>query len=246
MAFLETVRRRVRGHLQNVAPAAFVQMIASERETCALVVREDGREGTLFFVSGELWDAQLGDWAGEAAAVRILSWDLADVETRNLAETPDRSIEAPLTFILLESMRQRDEGAWEDGPQPPAVPVPLLAGFFQELDGASGAFLIDFSSGRALEEHLADSPGFEPAEAVRACYELARADLALIGSPVQTARLEEIVLTWGDRLTVLRFLGTDLLLAVIADPGRSSLPAIHAALRRLAPLPPQGLSPWQE
>lgn len=246
MAFLETVRRRVRGHLHNVAPAAFVQMIASERETCALVVREDGREGTVFFVSGELWDARLGDWAGEEAAVRILSWDLADVETRNLAEPPQRSIEAPLTFILLESMRQRDEGAWEAGPEQPAAPVPVLAGFFRELDGVDGAFLIDFSSGRSLEEHFAAASELEPAEVIRACYELARADLALLGASAPAARLEEIVLTWGDRLVVLRFLGADLLLAVIADPGRSGLPAIHAALRRLAPLPPQGLSPWQE
>lgn len=247
MALSETDRRRVRGHLHNVAPAAFVQMIAIERETCALVVREDGREGVLFFVAGDLWDARLGELLGEEAAVRILCWDLADVETRALDEKPHRSINAPLTFVLLESMRRRDEGAREEGPEEPAspaAPAPVFAPFIRELDGVSGACLIDFSSGRSLEEDFAARPELDPAGVVRACHELAQTGHGLAARAVPPSFLEEMVLTFGDRLILLRLLGQDLVIAVIADPTRLSLPALHAALRRLAPLPPQAL-PWQ-
>lgn len=235
----ETDRRRVRGHLQDVAPAAFVQMIAIERETCALAVREEGREGVLLFVAGDLWDARLDDLSGEEAAVRILGWDLADVETRVLGETPQRSINAPLTFILLESMRRRDEGARDVGS--------VSAALVREFDGVGGACLIDFSSGRSLEEDFAAAPGLDPAEVVRAYHELARTGHEAAGKAVPPSSLEEIVLTFGDQLAFLRFLRSDLLLAVVADPARISLPAIHAAVRRIAPpFAAQETSSWRE
>lgn len=237
MTLSGTDRRRVCGHLQNVAPAAFVQMIAIERETCALAVREEGREGVLFFVAGDLWNARLGDLAGEEAAVRILGWDLADVETRVLGEAPQRSINAPLAFILLESMRRRDEGAREAEREETAARVPAapaLADLVRELDGISGAYLIDLSSGQPLEEYSVVTPGLDLAAVIRACHELTSAGRTLAGRAVPPSSLDEIVLTFGDRLTFLRFLSADLLLAIIADPARITLPAIHAAVRRLA------------
>ena len=245
MTLSGTDRRRVRGHLQDVAPAAFVQMIAIERETCALVVREDGREGVLSFVAGDLWDARLGDLQGEEAAVRILGWDLADVETRVLGDPPPRSINAPLTFILLESMRRRDEGSGPEDAAAPSPPAAVLAPLVRELEGLRGACLIDFSSGRTLEEHFAAASGLDPAEVVRASHGLARAGQGLAGVAVPPSALEEVVLTFGDGLAFLRLLHADLLLAIVADPARTALPAIHAAVRRLAPPSPQAPSSWQ-
>ena len=219
-------------------------MIAIDRETCALVVREDGREGVLYFVAGDLWDARLDDLHGEEAAVRILGWDIADVETRVLNEPPQRSIYAPLTFVLLESMRRRDEGTAGDATAPP---VSVLDGLVRELDGISGACLIDFSSGRSLEEHFVAGSGIDPAEVIRAGHGLARAGHGLAGRNVPPSSLEEVVLTFGDCLAFLRLLHADLLLAIIADPARTPLPAIHAAVRRLAPPAAQVLpSSWQE
>lgn len=247
MTIIGTDRRRVRGHLQNVAPAAFVQMIAIERETCALAVREDGREGVLYFVVGDLWDARLGELVGEEAAVRILGWDLADVETRVLTEPPKRSIYAPLTFILLESMRRRDEGAREADTVPAGAPLPAqaFAALVCELDGVSGACLIDFSSGRPFEECSLAIPGLDPLEVIRACHEVARAGHLLVSKSVRPSSLEEIVLTFRDQLTLLHFLRADLLLAIIADPARTTLPAIRAAVRRLLPQV-RTPSSWQE
>ena len=220
-------------------------MIAIERETCALVVREEGREGVLYFVAGDLWDARLDDLHGEEAAVRILGWDIADVETRVLNEPPQRSINAPLTFVLLESMRRRDEGT--AGPEDAeAPPVSVLAGLVRELDGISGACLIDFSSGRSLEEHFVAGSGLDPSEVIRAGHGLARAGHGLAGRNVPPSSLEEVVLTFGDCLAVLRLLHADLLLAIIADPARTPLPAIHAAVRRLAPPAAQVPSSWHE
>lgn len=244
-----TDRRRVRGHLHDVAPAAFVQMIAIERETCALVVREDGREGVLSFVAGDLWDARLGDLQGEEAAVRILGWDLAHVETRVLGDAPPRSINAPLTFVLLESMRRRDEGsAGPEDAAAAAVSAPaaaVLAPLLHELEGVHGACLIDFASGRSLEEHFPEASGLDSAEVVRASHGMAHAGQGLALRTAPPSALEEVVLTFGDGLAVLRLLHADLLLAIVADPARTTLPAIHAAVRRLAPPAPQPPSSWQ-
>ncbi|HEX6904319.1 MAG TPA: DUF4388 domain-containing protein [Thermoanaerobaculia bacterium] len=250
MTLSGTDRRRVRGHLQDVAPAAFVQMIAIERETCSLVVREEEKEGVLSFVEGELWDARLGSLAGEEAAIRILGWDVADVQTRFFTELPQRSINAPLTFILLESMRRRDEDA-NDAPEivPEAVPEaramsPEVTGPLRELDGVDGAFLMDLGSGRVLEEHFAGPPAIDSGEVIRACLDLARADTALAARAMPRSALEEIVLTFIDRVIILRILRGDLLIAVLADPGKISLPAIHARVRGLAP-PGKEPSSWR-
>lgn len=45
--------------------------------------------------------------------------------------------------------------------------------------------------------------------------------------------LEQVALTFDDLLLILRFLRSDLLLVLIADPARMGLPAVNAVLRQL-------------
>ena len=161
--------------MQNVAPSAFVQMVAVERETCALVVLSEGRRGTLFLAGGVLWDAESGESRGEAAAMEILGWEVADVEMQAFDAAAERSIQASLTFLLLEAMRRKDEGL--DGT--PVLPESLLAALVREHDGLLGSCLVDVSTGSFLEEHFAAAPPFDAARLSRSCYDLARAGQAL-------------------------------------------------------------------
>lgn len=237
-------RRPVRGHLHDVAPTAFVQMIAIERETCALDVRAEGRQGVLFFVEGDLCDAVLDDLRGEEAAIAILGWDVADVETHSIAESPRRSINAPLTFVLLEAMRRKDELS----SAPPRAASPAAATLVQtlarELDGLVGLALLDFLTGLPVEEHFPAALAFEPAGARQACLDLARAELALLTGLGLRSTPEDLVLSFGDFLLFLRFTQPRRLLMLFADPARTGIPAIQSALRRLAPAYPSELAPW--
>ncbi len=236
-----TVRQAVKGHLHNVSPATFVQMIAVERETCALGVRMESHQGVLFFVAGELYDAILDDLRGEEAAIQILGWDLADIETQVIAEPPPRSISSPLTFILLEAMRLRDESpGGSGGPETETLITALL----RELDGITGGCLVDLTSGLPLEEHFKADAGFDTARVSSAGHELAHTELALVAALGMGSSPQEIVLSFTDLLFFLRFLRPDLLLVLTADPARTGIPGIHSALHRLEPAYTEKLPSW--
>ena len=238
-----TISRQVRGHLHNVSPAAFVQMIAIERETCALVVREDGRDGVLYFVAGDLCDARLGELRGEEAAIQILGWQMADVLTEAIDQPPARSISAPLTFVLLEAMRRRDEGLLP--PLAPLVPgsepaADWIAALAEQLEGRAGVCLIDLADGSFLERHFEALPGLDPTLAGPALSELALGILSMTRELSPRSLLEEAVLTCDDLILVLRFVGLTQVLvvaAIAADTERIGLSAIHLALRRLGTAP---------
>lgn len=239
-----TARRSVRGHLQNVAPAAFVQMIAIERETCALGVRADGRQGTLFFVEGDLCDAVLDELRGEEAAIQILGWDRADVETQSIAERPARSINAPLTFILLEGMRRRDESSNGTGEHDVILPDTELQALARELDGVTSLCLVDLATGLPLEEHFTRAMAFDAMQLSHASHELVAAELALLSALGSRSALEEIVLTFGDMLLVIRHVRPGVLLVLTGDSSRLGLPAIRAALLRHLPRFAEDISTW--
>ncbi len=231
--------------MHNVAPSAFVQLIAVERETCALAIRGEGASGVLSFVGGVLWDAVSGDKRGEAAAIELLSLEIVDVEMQAIDEPAQRAITAPLTFLLLEAMRLKDEdsdaAAVKVEPPRPRPETPLRS-LIRWHDGLLGACLIDIPTGTFLEEQLASSVGEETSQVSRSCYELARAAMELKNGLGLASALEDLVLTADNMLLILRFLPSGLLLAVIADPARIGLPSIYTLLRQIDL---EELSPWQ-
>jgi CheY-like chemotaxis protein len=223
-------------------------MIAIERETCALGVSADGRHGLLFFVAGELFDAILDDLRGEEAAIVILGWEVADVETLAISEPPPRSIQAPLTFLLLEAMRRLDEGALDGGLDDMlAEPAPetLLQALVGKLAGLTGACLIDYETGRVLEQHFDPGASLDAASVGEASLELARSHLEMVAGLGITAQPEEAVVTCDDLLLFICFVRSGRLLVLVADPERIGIPAIRAALHSLDPDHAEELAPWR-
>jgi CheY-like chemotaxis protein len=100
------------GFLSGISVPGFVQLLNIERQTLALnLQKKDGGSGTLFFADGELVHAVRGDTAGEAAALVLLAWEQADMVI-DCGRAPDaRTIGKPLSFLLMESMRTKDEGS---------------------------------------------------------------------------------------------------------------------------------------
>jgi len=105
------LERGVKGHLENVGLAALVQLLALDKESCTLTVQSAMGRGTLYFVRGDLCDAETAAATGEEAAIEVLGWEIANVEMTGSSLRTQRAIEMPVTFLLIEAMRRRDERA---------------------------------------------------------------------------------------------------------------------------------------
>jgi DNA-binding response OmpR family regulator len=105
----------VRGHVQNVSLASFLQLMEMERKTCTLTVTCPGNTGTLVIRKGELIDADTGELRGERAAIAIVAWHNPSITIARHVTTEFRSIEQPLSFIIMEAMRVQDEAARASG-----------------------------------------------------------------------------------------------------------------------------------
>jgi len=97
-------------YLEGISVPGFAQLLNMEHQTGSLLVsRQDGVSATLFFDEGALAHAVAGDMTGEPAAMEVLGWDDVDMILQRDRHPPVRSIDKPLGFLLMESMRQKDE-----------------------------------------------------------------------------------------------------------------------------------------
>ena len=100
---------RAHGHVSNISLPSFLQLLEMERKTCTLVVELDGRAGELYLVNGELHAARLGTTSGEKAALHICAWDNPAITIEPLRSKPERTIDTPMGFLIMESIRVKDE-----------------------------------------------------------------------------------------------------------------------------------------
>jgi DNA-binding response OmpR family regulator len=99
----------IRGHVQNVGLASFLQLIELERKTCTLEVRRGDLVGHLYLRKGELLEARVGDASGEQGALAIIGWINASITIHSGCEVNERGIHKPVYHIVMDAMRMRDE-----------------------------------------------------------------------------------------------------------------------------------------
>jgi CheY-like chemotaxis protein len=177
----EMLAASVKGRVENISLASFLQLLEMERKTCTLSIHshvpDADREGKLYFRSGRLIGATIGAATGEIrgreAALEIVTWEHADIEIADGCPPVEPEIEAPLSFLLMEGMRLKDER--EQGGRPPEpVEEP-------DLDAA----LIDAPPrseelSRLLAERLTRGKGTRGVEAIL-LVDLAGGVLAAVG-----------------------------------------------------------------
>jgi CheY-like chemotaxis protein len=95
--------------IHGISLAAFLQLLEMEHKTCTLTVISGGQEGHLYFVKGELMEAQVGRVKGEEAALDIVTWDNVAIEIQYTCTVKKKSIGLPLAEILMEGFRIKDE-----------------------------------------------------------------------------------------------------------------------------------------
>jgi CheY-like chemotaxis protein len=99
------------GQLKGISLSSFLQVIEMEKKTCRLEVFCRVREeaGTLWFVSGELYNADFDKLSPEEAALEILSWPDVSITIKRQNAGLKRKVNKPLMELLMDAMRISDE-----------------------------------------------------------------------------------------------------------------------------------------
>ncbi|HFQ80123.1 MAG TPA: DUF4388 domain-containing protein [Desulfobacterales bacterium] len=97
------------GHISGISLTSFLQLIELENKTCTLRVTSGNRRGSLYFINGELWDAQSEDECGAETAMRIISWQQVIIDIEEGCQLTVRNIDLPLGFMLIEGVKRGDE-----------------------------------------------------------------------------------------------------------------------------------------
>ena len=99
----------VESRIQNISLASLLQIVEMELKTCTVKVYSDGNVGSLYFINGELIDAKTNEFTGENAVLEIINWCNPVVEIRSECKKRDKNIHLPLSYMLLEGARIKDE-----------------------------------------------------------------------------------------------------------------------------------------
>ncbi len=112
-ALLECARaalaRTTRGHFSGLSLSGFLQLLALERSSVAITVRQDGRRGTIEMLDGELVSAATGMFKGREGLLELLSWRDPELEIVGSASKRPREIDDSLEALLMEAAQIRDE-----------------------------------------------------------------------------------------------------------------------------------------
>lgn len=97
------------GNLQDISVADLIQQNCQARKTARLTLRANDQEATLFFASGNVTHATLGDMQGEEVVYRVLTWTEGDFELEPGIVAPRATIQRSWSGLLLEGARRLDE-----------------------------------------------------------------------------------------------------------------------------------------
>jgi hypothetical protein len=143
----------MQGSLKDIGIAELIQFPAQSRKTGRIVIERDGQRVELWYQSGELHHATLGDRSGFPVLVEILPWTRGTFEFEVDVLPPSRSIEMDLGKALLNAMMQGDPKPDESATSPQNVQSTVGFGSFfgPKWDSATYARISTF---------LADHPLF--------------------------------------------------------------------------------------
>lgn len=96
--------------LRGVSLAAFLQLLGLEKKSGIVDVQGAGVRARLYLSSGQVIHADNGAYTGLQAALRTVGLDDVEIHFRPGAVPKTPTIDLPLTQLLLDSARMRDEG----------------------------------------------------------------------------------------------------------------------------------------
>ncbi len=103
----------IKGDLQDMNLPSLVQMVCTDRRRAALLLSRDHEKGVLFFENGEIVHAQIGKLEGKEAVYHLLQWTDGTFNLGKQSRIPRYTINEPWRYLMLEGMKQMDEGNLE-------------------------------------------------------------------------------------------------------------------------------------
>jgi len=255
----EALSQSVRGHVQNVSLASFLQLMEMERKTCNLTIRSDDKVGVLVVRKGQLIDAHSGELRGEDAAISIIAWPNSSIMISRHGEFGPPVIQKSLGFIVMEAMRVQDEAArnapqlsdgngstfpgprvsWRPSGVTPESGIPPSNGASLPLardlglpSGASAIAVVETATGAVLQ--FAAKEGCPLAELARTAALVVRYQLKTLTLCSENEGIEELVLSTSTYCDVIRPIGngqTQFALLVFA-PDETNLVMARIELER--------------
>ena len=104
-----TIAPTAKGHIKGIDLTNLLQLLYLEHKTCTLTAFSKSRIGYLYFIDGELIDAEFDLFKAENAAYEILKWVKPEIEIESGSSKTIKKINLHLDQILLEAAKKQDE-----------------------------------------------------------------------------------------------------------------------------------------
>jgi CheY-like chemotaxis protein len=116
-------REGFQGMLRKVGLQDVIQMECLGRNSCVLEINNPQASGRLYIEDGSLTHAIVGNTTGEKALQKLLSFTGGSFQLLPFEPPPQRTINGPWEFLLMEAARVRDETAQKgaEGAEPAAT-----------------------------------------------------------------------------------------------------------------------------
>ncbi len=197
--------------------AAFLQLLASEKESIAIRLQWEDKTGVLAFRTGRLVNAKAPGLAGDEAVLELLRWPQPRLKLKRGVATRGRNVESPLDSLLERSL---PKPAILDLLDDPRTALAVETGM--RIEGASGIALVDCTSGRTLV-----AKGSADQVELAACgnVEVVQANSCITHALGTEGEMEDILVTLEDEYHLLRPLTTspDLFLYLNIERSEGSL-----------------------
>ena len=97
------------GRLSEMSLIDWMQSLDQGRKTCALILRADREECTVYFNEGQVTHAVYGDLVGDPAVFKVLAWTDGEWEVDFQKNSPERTVTMSTQGLMMEGLRLLDE-----------------------------------------------------------------------------------------------------------------------------------------
>ncbi len=99
----------VKGRLTEMSLIDWMQSLEQGRKTCALVLRSDSDQCTIYFNDGQVTHATYGDLVGDKAVYKVLAWTDGEWELDFAKASTERTTTMSTQGLMMEGLRLLDE-----------------------------------------------------------------------------------------------------------------------------------------
>ena len=105
------------GNLSDIDVADLIQLNCQSGARARLTAKRGDEVAELYFDTGQVVHAEMGNLQGAEAAYRLLAWESGTFDLEKEVPPPDVTISIPWSALILEGMRRLDEEREGQGEQ---------------------------------------------------------------------------------------------------------------------------------